>query len=141
MNTVKQNTFVFVYGTLMAGGGLHGLLERSAYVGDGTIGGRIYDLGSYPGWIADGVDSSERVHGEVYRVDGETLQRLDTAEGVSSGLYERRSVAVTVTGPSDYSGARSFPVWAYHYGQPLYGRPQVVAAEGAAAKWNLTRKW
>jgi len=44
---------LFVYGTLRRGFELHSYLRRQSarFLGEGIIGGRLYDLGEYPGAI------------------------------------------------------------------------------------------
>jgi gamma-glutamylcyclotransferase (GGCT)/AIG2-like uncharacterized protein YtfP len=71
---------LFAYGTLMRGFALHRLLARGArYVGDGTVAGRLVDLGAYPGAVPD---AHARVAGEVYAIEDEvTWAALDSAEG------------------------------------------------------------
>ena len=72
-----NNTYVFVYGTLMKNYRNHGYLETSTYIGDGSIEGyEIYDLGRYPGII----EGSGTVFGEVYQVTEETVEKLDYLE-------------------------------------------------------------
>lgn len=100
---------VFVYGSLKKGFGNHRLLEKSECVAKGTIAGRLYSLGSYPG-LKDAVD--ERVHGEVYSVDDETLKSLDWLEGHPK-MYERKEVWVQLpeaTGEDD-----AVQAWTYFY--------------------------
>ncbi|HEU4439520.1 MAG TPA: gamma-glutamylcyclotransferase family protein [Methylomirabilota bacterium] len=81
---------LFVYGTLMRGFRLHHLLARAAeLVGRGRVTGRLIDLGSYPGAVAD---REGTLHGEVYRVTDPALwSRLDSVEGPQ---YHRREVAI-----------------------------------------------
>ena len=50
---------------------------RSTFLGEGSVRGRLVDLGSYPGLIA----GAGRVRGEIYRLDGpELLPVLDREE-------------------------------------------------------------
>lgn len=83
---------VFVYGSLKKGYALHHLLEDQQFLGLARTLPlyRIYDLGEYPGLI-DVPDGLE-IHGEVYEVSAEALERLDAAEGVSDGYYARRQI-------------------------------------------------
>ena len=83
---------LFTYGTLMRGFRLHRLLEgRAAYLGRGRVVGRLLDLGSYPGAVADPGGTSA-IHGELYRLHDPALWgTLDSAEGPQ---YHRREVTV-----------------------------------------------
>jgi gamma-glutamylcyclotransferase (GGCT)/AIG2-like uncharacterized protein YtfP len=85
---------IFVYGSLKQGYALHYLLESQRSLGNATTKPvyRLFDLGSYPGLVEwpEGL----AIHGEVYQVDADCLQRLDEAEGVAEGYYARRSVSL-----------------------------------------------
>jgi gamma-glutamylcyclotransferase (GGCT)/AIG2-like uncharacterized protein YtfP len=83
---------VFVYGTLRHGsvGAMSLRFPNSKFIAGGAANGRLYDLGAYPGLLAD--ESSSPVVGEVYEVDDETLRQLDEFEGSSN--YSRRQVEV-----------------------------------------------
>jgi|TARA_A100000172_G_scaffold62027_2_gene41456 gamma-glutamylaminecyclotransferase len=79
--------YVFVYGTLKKGGGLHGALAGEQSLGDAKLDGfGLYDLGWFPG-IVEQADCKP-VQGEVYRVSAEKLAELDSIEGCPS-LYRR----------------------------------------------------
>jgi gamma-glutamylcyclotransferase (GGCT)/AIG2-like uncharacterized protein YtfP len=84
---------VFVYGSLLRGEGNHKLLRNSELLGETTTpeGFGIIDLGWFPGAIRT---EKGKVVGEVYEVDDETLNRLDSLEGYNrrdplEGLYNR----------------------------------------------------
>jgi gamma-glutamylcyclotransferase (GGCT)/AIG2-like uncharacterized protein YtfP len=100
---------LFTYGTLMRGFRLHRLLDGGAeFVGRGKVTGRIIDLGSYPGAVAD---RDGTLRGELYRVtDPALLARLDSAEGPQ---YHRREVAVRS------EDGREMAAWIYWYIGPL----------------------
>jgi gamma-glutamylcyclotransferase (GGCT)/AIG2-like uncharacterized protein YtfP len=84
---------VFVYGTLMRGRSNHWYLRDSIYLGDGIITGyALYDLGSYPGVVAS---EKDRVKGELYSIDKETLKRLDDLEE-EGDLYLRQFTQVAL---------------------------------------------
>jgi gamma-glutamylcyclotransferase (GGCT)/AIG2-like uncharacterized protein YtfP len=90
--------YVFVYGTLRAGGSndIARFRPLPEHVGHGAIAGTLYDLGDYPGAVLGG---EGRVHGEVYRIVPEVEAQLDTLEGVmpdGSGEYFRRELDVSV---------------------------------------------
>lgn len=86
--------FVFVYGSLKRGFRLHKLLDGQQFAGPARTAAcyRIVDCGEYPGLLDS--EPGNSIHGEVYKVDAECLSRLDQAEGVDEGLYERRRVAL-----------------------------------------------
>jgi gamma-glutamylaminecyclotransferase len=93
---------VFVYGTLLRGAVNHGLLAGAVCLGPHRTAPAftLYDLGTYPGLVRGGVTA---VWGEVYRVDGATLRRLDALEEYPR-LYGRLLI------PTPYGGT-----WVYHY--------------------------
>ncbi len=100
---------LFVYGTLMKGFRLHGLLEgRTEYVVAGQVSGRLLDLGAYPAAVRD---ADGAVSGEVYRVTESSLWiALDSAEGPQ---YHREQVSVRT------AGGRAAPAFIYWYTGPL----------------------
>lgn len=85
---------VFVYGTLMKNGYNHQYyLKGQKYMGQAILSGyALYNLGSYPGIIAD---ETEQVLGELYEIDLKILRRLDILEGNGS-LYIRQPVRVRI---------------------------------------------
>lgn len=91
---------VFVYGTLRRGGRNDIARYRPApvLVGEGAIGGTLYDLGAYPGVVLGGAGS---VKGEVYVVEPSVEAALDLLEEVAeddTGEYIRRRVRVQAGG-------------------------------------------
>jgi gamma-glutamylcyclotransferase (GGCT)/AIG2-like uncharacterized protein YtfP len=103
----RSSELLFAYGTLMRGYGLHAVLARGATaVGPGTVGGRLLDLGRYPGLV----DGPGRVSGEVYRLhDPELLPVLDREEGYN---FVRRRAIVTL------AAGRRVRAWLYGYRGP-----------------------
>lgn len=83
---------VFVYGTLMRGGGLHCVLDGSRFLGPDRTEERFHllDLGAYPGVIGPHKDGTQ-IEGEVWEVSHETLAQLDHVEGHPT-LFRRRKV-------------------------------------------------
>ncbi len=100
---------VFVYGSLKRGQSNHHLIASACFEGEARAPGLVlHDLGPFPmaiaaalagsaAWTeyeneASTVNDSERsnlsIQGEVFAVDGETLQKLDRLEGVPR-LYQR----------------------------------------------------
>ena len=135
----KGYPFLFVYGTLLSG-----LREdwrkkvRAELVGEGTIKGRLYDLGDYPGVRLAGGRSAKFVRGELYRLgDPERATRiLDQYEhyfpvAPEKSLFIRELVMVTLLGrPSEPRALASVPggtladgnkrrAWTYLYNRPV----------------------
>lgn len=81
-----MKTVIFVYGTLMAGNRNHEYyLNNSRFIGKGTLKDyALYDLGYFPGIKPHSGDS---VLGELYEVDAETLEQINSLEGEGS-LYK-----------------------------------------------------
>lgn len=87
-------TTLFVYGTLKRGYRNHQLLEKSSYMGKGTISGYdLYDLGSFPAIIR----GTGEVYGELYEIDTETMKKVDWLESEGS-LYIKMPVNVSQDG-------------------------------------------
>jgi gamma-glutamylcyclotransferase (GGCT)/AIG2-like uncharacterized protein YtfP len=78
-----ESEMLFVYGTLRRGFPLHRHLHEAAveFIGEGSIPGRLYDLGEYPGAVA-AASPGEEVHGELYRLSdpAQQLAALDQVE-------------------------------------------------------------
>lgn len=106
-----QHHLVFVYGTLKRGACNHHLLAGAQALGARQLrGARLHDLGPYPMAVLSG-ERDALIHGELYRVDGAGLQRLDVLEDYPRE-YNRSRVRL-----SDGTVA-----WLYH------GRPAQVAS-------------
>lgn len=78
---------VFVYGTLRKdsrGQVLSPLCRDWIFLGYGTVGGRLYDFGAYPGAVPSD-DPEQRVRGEVYLLPAPDtmLPPIDRYEGCS----------------------------------------------------------
>jgi len=99
---------VFVYGTLLRGQVNHDLLAGAACLGSHRTAAAftLYNLGTYPGLVRGGVTA---VAGEVYRINGATLRRLDELEEYPR-LYGRLLI------PTPYGGT-----WVYHYRGGIQG--------------------
>lgn len=101
---------LFVYGTLLSNipSSMSKFLRRRAtLVGKATTPGVLYNLGSYPGFVAGG---DALVAGELYLVDpvqaAQTMEMLDAYESVTgepTDEYKRTVVAVQVSGGGTFS--------------------------------------
>jgi gamma-glutamylcyclotransferase (GGCT)/AIG2-like uncharacterized protein YtfP len=89
---------LFVYGTLKRGCKNHHHIADQRFLGQArtTPGYALYDLGAYPGLVADASDTAG-VTGELWEVDEAALARLDVFEGVDEGLYRRQRVELMDT--------------------------------------------
>jgi gamma-glutamylcyclotransferase (GGCT)/AIG2-like uncharacterized protein YtfP len=116
MESARSPEILFVYGTLLSGGGRDHLMAGCRRLGETTVAGRLFDLGAYPALVLGGAD---RVHGELWSCPPETLPLLDSYEAVEEGLFDR------VRADCDTG-----PCWTYVAGPRLEGRltntPQVA---------------
>ena len=89
-----MNNLVFVYGTLRRGGAnaMSMRFPSSKFVAEAKVSGRLYDLGAYPGLVLN--ESNSLVTGEVYKVDDETLNKLDDFEASSN--YCRKQIEIAL---------------------------------------------
>ena len=93
-----DDTRLFVYGTLRSGSAVpaaRALHARATRIATGSVGGRLLDLGAYPGLVPSD-DPAERVHGEVWTVPANgasaLLRLLDTYESCTpdtAALFRR----------------------------------------------------
>lgn len=95
---------LFVYGTLRRGGvnALPARFPGARFVGEARVGGRLYDLGEYPGLLVE--EGGAPVVGEVYEVDDDALKELDAYEATAE--YRRRPIELPL-------GDRAQPCWVY----------------------------
>ena len=96
---------LFAYGMLMRGQPLHHLIEgRAQFLAAGSIGGRLVDLGGYPGALPD---MAGTIRGEVYRLQSaDLLGPLDSAEGSE---FPRRLTPVLL------DDGREVSAWTYWF--------------------------
>ena len=123
----------FAYGTLMHGESrhrfmeLHGVLDTKV----ATTGGRLLNLGSYPGLVEPG-HPERRVRGEFIRLREPlaALEVLDEVEGFegfgrSGSLYERVWVQVTFDLPHQGFGW----AWSYRYARNFARFPEIASGD------------
>ncbi len=79
---MPDHELVFVYGTLRRGGSraVPDLFPDAKFVGFGSVQGRLYDFGAYPGFIPSADADSIAVVGEVYCVSQQALRCMDEIE-------------------------------------------------------------
>lgn len=105
---------VFVYGTLKSNKHNHGMMSGSDFEGKATIRGTLYASG-LPMFRNEG---DGIVHGEVYKVSDDLLERLDWFEGYredkpENSFYKRISVAAEMHG--DAQSEAECAVYVYEY--------------------------
>jgi gamma-glutamylcyclotransferase (GGCT)/AIG2-like uncharacterized protein YtfP len=112
---------LFVYGTLRKGFRSHGWLSRlhARLIATGSVRGRLYDLGEYPGAVESERDA-DRVQGEVYWLPSaaQAIRILDKFEGFDPArpafnLFERRKTTVVITAGGEKRA------WIYWLGSSL----------------------
>ena len=110
---------VFVYGTLRRGGarGMAVRFPNAKFVADAKVSGSLYDLGSYPGLLLN--ESNSLVIGEVYEVDGETLNKLDEFEASSN--YWRKQFEVSLS-------SHRIPCWVYEPNLEFYSPRNLITS-------------
>lgn len=97
-----ESETLFVYGTLRRGFPLHQHVQNAAleFLGEGSIQGRLYDLGEFPGAVATS-SPDEEIRGELFRLrdPARQLAALDQVEEYDaarpeSSLFLRERVDV-----------------------------------------------
>lgn len=118
----RGNHRVFVYGTLLRGESNHHWLRRAEFLGRWCTPPRyrLHDLGPYPVLCGGG---TQRIHGELYRVDAWTMAGLDRLEGYPDH-YDRKLIP-TPRGPA----------WIYFRSEPPPGARPIPGGS-----WKKERK-
>ncbi|HET7205770.1 MAG TPA: gamma-glutamylcyclotransferase family protein [Terriglobales bacterium] len=124
-STRRKSGYLFSYGTLQpkqAPPEIASTVRQFRAVGRGSVRGRLYDLGEYPGAVL--TKRGTHVRGYVFELpdDPDVLNRLDEYEGFDQShprgsLFVRRKCLVTL---EDGSRLRC---WIYTYNQPLGPAP------------------
>lgn len=100
---------LFVYGTLRKGRRNHRVLKRlrGRFLGEGSVAGTLYDLGSYPGASKE-AGLPPGVQGEIYLLPNpaRALTVLDKLEGFGPGQPERSEFRREKTTVSLSAGGR-----------------------------------
>ena len=109
----------------MRGYSLHAVISRrSAFVGVGSVSGRLLDLGRYPGLVA----GRGRVRGEIYRLrEAELLATVDREEGYN--FVRRRTVATLADG-------RRVRAWVYRYRGPRERAVPIPEGDYRRLRWR-----
>ena len=112
--------------------------EYFHYVGDGTVKGKLYDLGAYPAAVPEG---DGHIVGELYAIKAPAqfswaIAQLDDYEGVcceahENPEYKRELTSVHVNGQEETA-------WIYWYARPVEGHP--VVASGDVLEYYKSRQ-
>lgn len=120
---------LFVYGTLRIGSA-HPMAARlageAAYLGPATVGGSLYRVADYPGFVPG---RTGRVLGDLFRlVDAQaTLAWVDAYEEITSDFpapREYRRERMTVE-----SGGGAAMAWVYAYARDPAGLPRIAGGD------------
>jgi gamma-glutamylcyclotransferase (GGCT)/AIG2-like uncharacterized protein YtfP len=112
--------YLFVYGTLLDKDNEFAAFMRAhcQLIKPGKFKGHLYDIGEYPGAIAD-FNAPSYVHGSIYLMDNakKVLEVLDDYEGYGPeqeqpNLFIRRLVEIETS-------SRSIDCWVYLYNRPV----------------------
>ncbi|KAA3659533.1 MAG: gamma-glutamylcyclotransferase [Calditrichaeota bacterium] len=127
MSDFHDETYLFVYGTLLKGMPRSAFLyqsNRAEFVGEATIQARLYDTGSFPAAVIpepDNIKPGDVLHGEVYLLHEPwtVLSTLDTIEGYNA-IHPQRSLFQRTTCQA-HNGEQSREVQVYIYNQSIDG--------------------
>jgi gamma-glutamylcyclotransferase (GGCT)/AIG2-like uncharacterized protein YtfP len=123
---------LFIYVTLREDtrNSMFRLLARDAsLVGRARIGGRLYDLGEYPGLVSSS-DADAWVYGEVYSLEDpdEALPRLDDYEECGPGDPEPHEFAREQLDAELETGERT-RTWVYVYKGATEGKAEITSGD------------
>ncbi len=113
---MSGSEYLFVYGTLLpelAPAGMQKIVRQLEFINAGCVGGRLYDLGEYPGAVIDTASESVII-GKLFRLPEpmEVLARLDEYEGFDQASPDD-SLFRRVSGEVTLAGARKIAGWIY----------------------------
>jgi gamma-glutamylcyclotransferase (GGCT)/AIG2-like uncharacterized protein YtfP len=127
-----MSEYLFAYGTLQPGLAptkIARVAKKMRTVGEGSLRGVLYDLGGYPGAVAD-ASASGRILGTVMELpaDESVLERLDAYEGcdpqapeTSEYIRERQIVELKAGGTVE--------CWFYRYNRKARELQQIESGE------------
>ena len=122
----KNETNIFVYGSLRAGLPLNDALSNSSFIQTVKSESKytMYDLGAFPCIRKNGETS---IVGDLYSVDDDTLARLDMIEGIPT-LYQRDFIDIKGWDNPDTE------IYAYFFSNEVYATPTVESGDWAYHK-------
>jgi len=124
----RRDSLLFVYGTLRPFVDIEmarWLRGAATHLGRGTVCGRLYDLGAYPGMRPG--RARERVVGDVYRVDNprvfRVLDRYEAGSSRSNPRFVRERFIVKL----ERGGLAS--AWAYRYRRNIMAAQRIASGD------------
>jgi gamma-glutamylcyclotransferase (GGCT)/AIG2-like uncharacterized protein YtfP len=130
----ERNDLLFVYGTLLTrargelGAEMRARLKKvSTSLGEATIPGRLFDLGTFPVMIA-AAQPSDVVHGEVLRLDDaeSIFVWLDPYEGITPG-HRRQGEYERVRRTERLQSGETLETWVYLYVADTAQLPRITS--------------
>jgi gamma-glutamylcyclotransferase (GGCT)/AIG2-like uncharacterized protein YtfP len=128
--------YLFSYGTLLpshAPAEIADTMRNLRRLGRGSVRGRLYDLGEYPGAVLQ--DGEARIFGEVFQLPAgqEMLQELDEYEGFNpadpvGSLFLRKKCPVVL------DSGKQIACWVYVYNRDPGAAPLVYNGDYSATK-------
>jgi len=115
---------VFVYGTLLKGLQRERALSRSEFIGSAYIKGELYDLGRFPA-LKEG---EEKVYGELYEINEQTLFRLDQIEAYDPDNHQDSLYLRIKTQVSLIHGEETIDAETYFYNRSVEGRSTKITS-------------
>ncbi|SDT09783.1 Uncharacterized conserved protein YtfP, gamma-glutamylcyclotransferase (GGCT)/AIG2-like family [Mucilaginibacter mallensis] len=117
----QTGNYLFVYGTLLNAGNSFAtyLTNNCNFYGKGKLKGRLYDIGEYPGAVADS-NSRSYIYGDIVLIHNPTvLKQLDDYEGFGDdqqqpNLFIREMMEIE-------TAEGSIDCWVYLYNLPVEG--------------------
>jgi pyruvate carboxylase len=119
-----MSEYLFLYGTLRPADApeeIRPAVQGLRTVDEGSLPGRLYDLGEYPGAVID-LEAEQRILGTVFELpaDAAVLSRMDQYEGFYPGNLGE-SLFVRVRQRVELESGGSVECWIYEYNQPPLG--------------------
>jgi gamma-glutamylcyclotransferase (GGCT)/AIG2-like uncharacterized protein YtfP len=134
---IEKSNYLFVYGTLLDESNEFAiyLKQNCKFYDKGKLKGILYDLGEYPGAIAD-ENYPDYVYGSIFKLNNtsEALKYLDDYEGFGEdqelpNLFIRAMVSVE-------TGSGQMDCWVYLYNLPVAGFRLIESGDYVSYKIN-----
>lgn len=127
---------LFAYGTLMLTTGIPhvdaALRDAGPSLGGGWIHGRLFDLGEYPGAVADpGAADAPRIRGRLLHLKDPTAfyAVIDRYEGFEAGDPAASEFVRAQTRAYLPGMDRGILCQVYWYNLPIHGRPEIASGD------------